>query len=520
MTERISVSAGGQEADGESYIGSVSQDGNLVAFSSEATNLVPGDTNGRIDIFLRDRQAGTLERLPMGLGGAEPNGSSSSPELSPDGRFLVFESSADNLTAGDTNFSTDIFLLDRQSGGLEMISHGIGGAPSNGSSVNPSVSSDGRFVLFTSFASDLVPGDSNNMLDVFLHDRTLQATERISVDSNGVEANNGSFLTLLSVRGRGMSDDGRYVVFSTLADNLVANDVNGVLDVFLRDRVAGTTIRISEDAGGVGGDEVSSDAVISADGNSVFFRSEATNFSSQVTSPFPHLYRFDRSTGAFDIVMVNSDGELPDASFLKATVSGDGSMVAFSTFATNLLDSPAAASGWNVYAHEFSTGVTRLVSVNSNGRPQTANQWVFTYYIALSSQGRYAIFSSKANDLVSGDQNNQPDVFWHDLRIDGPGLDLSPLIAGQNAQFTVDGATPIGDLIIGFSSIGQGPVPTPFGLIHLNKPIQTFAFTADAAGQVNQTVNLPLSLAGASIWVQGVDLTMAYPTTIFHGIVQ
>jgi Tol biopolymer transport system component len=169
-TERVSLGPGGVQGNEQSSGPAISADGRFVAFQSAASNLVPGDTNGAQDIFVRDRQTGTTRRVSVGPGGVQTNAEASSgvPAISADGRFVAFESDATNLVPGDTNGAIDVFVRDRQTGTTRRISVGPGGVQGNSDSGGPAISADGRFVAFVSNASNLVPGDSNARFDVFV----------------------------------------------------------------------------------------------------------------------------------------------------------------------------------------------------------------------------------------------------------------------------------------------------------------------------------------------------------------
>jgi Tol biopolymer transport system component len=241
VTQRLSVDSGGVQGNGNSYSPSTSIDGRYVAFHSHASNLVPGDTNGFYDVFVHDRITGATERVSVSTAGVQGNGDSSygyTPSISSDGRYVAFSSLATNLVSGDTNTFSDVFVRDRQNGTTERVSLDSGGAEGNGDSVAPVISGDGRYVAFESFASNLVAGDTNGTWDVFVRDRLAGTTERASVDSSAAEANGQSHWPAIS-------SDGRYVAFQSYASNLVAGDTNGFADVFVHDRLNGMTERAS-----------------------------------------------------------------------------------------------------------------------------------------------------------------------------------------------------------------------------------------------------------------------------------
>jgi Tol biopolymer transport system component len=247
-TERVSLGAAGVEGDGDSRTPSISADGRFVAFTSAASNLVPGDANGTDDVFVRDRLLGTTERVSVDSSGVEGDGASQKfPTISADGRYVVFASRATNLVAGDTNAAPDVFLRDRLSGTTERISVAWNGAEGNGPcDAHAAITADGRFVAFASFASNLVFPDGWGHADVFVRDRQVGTTYRASLGHLGNEPNAGCFVPSIS-------DDGRYVAFETAATNMNWNERNLAPDIFLRDRLGQTTERVSVGWLGAGG---------------------------------------------------------------------------------------------------------------------------------------------------------------------------------------------------------------------------------------------------------------------------
>ena len=225
-TELVSVDSGGVQADEECRFPTITADGRFVAFHSRADNLVPGDTNGYEDIFVRDRQLGTTDRVNLGPGGVQGDADSSCPVISLDGRFVAFESQALNLVAGAPSGWRNHLLLDRQTGVIEFI--GKDRPNAFDWDTDQEVTPGGRYVAFTSWASDVIPGDTNNGADVFIRDRELGTVERVSVSSGGAQAQG-----YLAGWDACVSDDGRYVAFYSQAPNLVPMDGNSSGDVFL-----------------------------------------------------------------------------------------------------------------------------------------------------------------------------------------------------------------------------------------------------------------------------------------------
>ena len=271
LTERVSVdSLGTQGSDfGDSFHPALSADGRVVAFESFANNLVAGDSNGASHIFVHDRQSGQTTRVSISSTGAQGNNNSFRPVLSADGRFVAFESVASNLVPGDSNGVRDIFVHDRQSGQTTRVSVSSAGQQGNRSSAHPALSADGRFVAFESW-SNLVPEDTNDVEDIFVHDRQSGETTRVSVSSTGAQVNSSSFDPALSA-------DGRFVAFTSYASHLVAGDGNQGTAIFVHDRQTGVTTRLSVDSAGTQANASSLNPTLSADGRVVVFDSDASN---------------------------------------------------------------------------------------------------------------------------------------------------------------------------------------------------------------------------------------------------
>jgi Tol biopolymer transport system component len=260
-TARVSVDAAGRQANGSSGFAVISANGRYVAFDSQASNLVSGDTNGFTDVFVRDRAKGTTQRVSLGRGGKQARCSVGSceswfPAISADGRYVAFTSGASNLVPGDTNRLADVFVRDRATGRTRRVSlssrgrQGTGKRYSNGSNA-PAISADGRYVAFHSDMSNLVPGDTNRTFDIFVHDRVTGKTERVSVSSHGVQANGEN------IGAPSISAGGRYVAYSSLASNLVPGDTNDITDAFVRDRRTHRTMLVSVSSSGEQGTDAS-----------------------------------------------------------------------------------------------------------------------------------------------------------------------------------------------------------------------------------------------------------------------
>jgi hypothetical protein len=287
------------------HCAAISADGRYVAFHSDASNLVDGDTNGRRDVFVHDRQTGVTERVSVDTAGNQAGGSSHYPAISADGRYVAFGSWAGNLVPADSNGVGDVFVRDRQTHVTERASVDSGGSEGNGESAtwwwHLAMSGDGRYVAFTSWATNLVPGDTNDRADLFVHDRQAGLTERVSVDSGGGEGNQWSQLPALS-------SDGRYVAFTSSATNLVDGDTNAVADVFVHNRQTHVTERASVNGAGTQGNGGSDTPSISADGRHVAFGSAASNLVDGDTNAVADVFVHDRGQAA-STVTVNSIGD-------------------------------------------------------------------------------------------------------------------------------------------------------------------------------------------------------------------
>jgi len=300
-TTRVSVSSAGEQANDYSYTPVISANGRFVAFHSLASNLVPDDTNNVFDVFVHDRQTGETTRVSVDSAGAQADFGSVFPVISVDGRFVAFASYASNLVAGDTNHAADVFVHDRQTGETTRVSVDSAGAQGDNYSYLPSISADGRFVAFYSAASNLVAGDTNHTVDVFVHDRLTGETTRVSIDSDGVQANSDSYLPSISA-------DGRFVAFTSHASNLVAGDINYAPDIFVHDRLTGETTRVSVDSAGAQANASSEFPKISADGRFVAFYSSASNLVAGDTNDAVDIFVHDRLTGETTRVSVDSNG--------------------------------------------------------------------------------------------------------------------------------------------------------------------------------------------------------------------
>jgi Tol biopolymer transport system component len=402
VTQRMSIAADGTQGDGESAYPSLSADGRVVAFRCMATNLVPGDTNGVNDACIREWNGNLTELASVDTNEILADGYSEPPRLSGDGRYVVFESEATNLSPGDTNGKRDIFIRDRTNGTTARVSLGSAGAQATDHCIDPAISADARYVAFASAASNLVSGDTNGTSDVFVRDLLSGVTERVSVSTTGAQASGSS--TQPSISG-----DGRYVVFTSAATNLVAGDTNGVVDIFLRDRVGGSTQRISVSVAGVEGNGGSELPTISADGMSVAFASVASNLISWDTNGFRDIYYRAWQNNYNELVSASTNSALGNAASNFAEISADGRFVAFQSAATNLVAGDTNGAT-DVFVRNRSVGTTERASLSSSGAEANNS----SDGAAISADGRFVAFRSYASNLVAGDTNTVADVFLRD----------------------------------------------------------------------------------------------------------
>lgn len=330
-TVRVSTGASGEEGNADSDDPAFSADGRYVTFRSKASNFVANDTNGSSwDIFVKDLQTGAIERVSVSSSGAQANNRSSDPAISADGRYVVFSSLASNLVSGDTNGIEDVFLRDRTAGTTIRISVGPGGVQGNGVSDDPILSDDGRYLAYQSLASNLVAGDTNAVRDIFLYDRVTGTTIRVSVSSSGAEADGDN-------NDPTISGDGSTVAWESAATNLVSGDTNARQDVFRRVLATGVTTRVSVTNSDGQGTGRSSDPSLSHDGAIVAFSSSSASLVSGDTNRKDDIFVRDTVAGTTIRVSVASDGTEANNTSDNPSASGDAQTVAFHSDASNLV---------------------------------------------------------------------------------------------------------------------------------------------------------------------------------------
>jgi Tol biopolymer transport system component len=394
-------------ANGNSYMqpitahaNAISSDGRYVAFTSDATNLVPGDKNNNLDVFVGDQTTGKVTLVSVNAAGTgSGNSFSQRPAMSADGRYVAFDSLASDLTTvPDTNGASDVFVRDLQTGTTTLVTiNGAGTAAADGGGTQPVLSPNGRYVAFRSNASNLLPGRTiTGYYNIYLRDLQTGTTTLVSAAADGTAGNGHSSNPVFT-------PDGRYVVFQSFASNLVPGDTNGQSDVFMHDLSTGTTTLVSVNQAGTGsGNGASQNPVISADGRYVAFESTASNLVANDTNGASDVFVRDLQTGTTTLVSVNQAGTASGGGGSQdASITPDGRYVAFDSTAPDLVANDTNGKS-DVFVRDLQTGTTTLVSVNQAG---TASGNYDSQYPQLSSDGRTVVFSSNAGDLVANDLN-------------------------------------------------------------------------------------------------------------------
>ena len=383
------------EGDLKSEQPAVSADRRYVAFSSLAKNLVPGDTNQRSDVFVHDRETGTVTRVSVASDGTQGNKRSWRPALSAQGRYVVFESDATTLVPGDTNGTTDVFLHDRQTHTTTRVSVTVDGSQGDGPSTRPVVSPDGRLVAFASSATNLVVNDTNSQSDIFVYDRDTETLERVSVESGGIQWEADS-------TDPAFSADGTLVVFT-------AKQPNNPRAIYVHDRESRTTELASVNSLGVAGKKYSQKAVLSGDGQTVVFESLANNFVQGDRNRVRDIFVRDLNGQTTIRISEATDGTDGDAESTQPAVNTDGSVIVFSSLATNLVEGDTN-SVEDVFVYDAENDTIARVSVARDGTDANGA----SMEPVVSADGRYVVFTSVASNLVASDTNGQADVFVYD----------------------------------------------------------------------------------------------------------
>lgn len=396
--ERVSIrSNGAQTVNGDSQNAAISADGRYVAFQSDDETLVTGDSNTFSDIFLHDRETGTTIRVSRGLESAQPDGDSSNPAISANGRYIAFESDAKNLVVDDLNAQLDIFVYDRDTQITTRVSVGTGGVEGTQFSYSPSISADGQLIAFASYSPNLVTPDSNSKSDIFVYDLTGSSIERIS----SADADDAAFDPFISA-------DGRYVAYRSLATNLVENDANDAADIFLFDRLNLTTVRVSVNSSGEEANGGSATPSLSGDGRYVVFESAANNLVTGDSNGVSDIFLHDTIDGSTLRVNHSSGGQQAfDGGSSRGVISADGQFVAFVSLANTLVQGDNNEMN-DIFVRSLVDDTTVRANVNNSGQQAAGGH---SARPAISADGTYVTFHSGAVNLVTGDSNGLTDIF-------------------------------------------------------------------------------------------------------------
>jgi uncharacterized repeat protein (TIGR01451 family) len=495
VTELISSSSAGVEGDQDSELPAVSADGRFVAFVSFSDNLVPGDTNLAADVFVRDRVLGTTERISVSSHGKQADGNSGlldlmgGPSISRDGRFVAFSSEATNLVHGDSNGTADVFVRDRLLGTTERVSVATGGGQANGGGTDPAISADGRFVAFESFADDIVP-DANFTGDIFVHDRQTGTTERISQAPDGSDANSESFTSFLSAdgpsryfrrsprtsgrrlrqrrRGRvpvrppdghderhhqqpsglgrhqhGRPEDQRrrpLLTFTTQDVTFIDPDTNGfVEDSFLVDRVSGQYELTSVNDAGQQGDDTTFAGPVSDDGRFVVLVSRANNFGGGGNF-LENVFLRDRVLGTTRIASVATDGTESDFPCLQPVMTPDALVIAFASSSSTFVPENQTFFASDVFVRDGRPPADLAVTQTDSPDPVVARAQV-TYTVTVHNGGSGPADGVSLVDqlpdatFLSATTSQGSSVF--DRRAGRLTCSLGSLAAGSSATVTI-----------------------------------------------------------------------------------
>ncbi len=403
-TERVSITSAGSEGNRVSRIPSINTDGQIIVFASEATNLVDGDINGVQDIFLHDWLTGTTERVSLNGQGQEADGASDWPEISADGLSVVFTSTATNLVDGDTNGVEDVFVVDLQSGAVELVSHSATGDQANEPSSQPVISGDGRFVVFVSAAANLVSGAATGLDEIYLYDRAVGSLEWVSAPLSGSVNDEVSGEPAISA-------DGNWVAFSSASSQLVPGDTLGRRDIFLWNRASTAIERVSVTQIGDEAEGSSYAPALNADGRFIVFWSHAPNLDLGDTNYMGDIFLRDRLNGTLQRVNLSTTGEQAlGGPSNEPAISADGRFIVFRSYATNLVPNDTNISP-DIFVRDLQ-GTTTRASVDSNAGESNGSN----YSPAISADGAAIAFYSEADNLVMEpleDLNGTGDVFAH-----------------------------------------------------------------------------------------------------------
>ena len=396
----VNISASGQQANNECWDTYLSSDGRYVTFGTFADNLVPGHSPSEREVYRKDLLTGEVKAICVGLGGAAANGYTDSSAMSADGRYVAFYSDASNLVTSDTNGVFDIFVRDMDADQTVRVSTSSSGQQANAYSAFGDISEDGRYVVFTSDATNLVSGDTNGQADIFIKDLLTNETKLVSCSGTGERTNGASF-------GATVSADGRYILFTSAASNLVGSDTNGNQDVFLKDMATGQVQRVSTSSSGSQANSDSTGASLTLDGHYALYYSSATNLAGADTNgAVIDTFVKNLWSGETKLVSTNVLGLQDELDTYPGQISADGRFVVMKSWSDSF-DPVADGSSQQVYVKDLFTNQMACVSVNAAGVVGDD----LSDNPTITPDGRYIGFQSMVDNLVTPDDQSGMDIF-------------------------------------------------------------------------------------------------------------
>ncbi len=418
-TELISKAVGPGAATGQSQYPSVTPDGRYVAFQSLARNLTSKpDQLDEWDVFVRDTRTGKTVKVSTGLKGAEADGTSVRPDITPDGRYVAFESTAGNLVKGDTtDLATEIFVKDLKTGKTTRISKAQG-PQEYGGEYDPSISADGATIAFSSNRADLVKGDTNGSSDVFVWKRSTGRLTRVSVSSSGGQGGTGSYVPYSGSENAQITANGKTVVFQSGDDNLVKGDTNNLSDIFVHSLTTGKTTRVSVGAKGqqaTGGiaslRQGPNTPTISADGKIIAFSGfSLKGLVKANTGDANQIFVLNRTTGKTTLAVKTLDGKVSADNVENGTISPDGRFVAFETSSSQMVAGDAGNDD-DIFVRDLKKARTARATVGLKGKEP--NQGAGIYSLSLSTGGKAVVFNSMATNLVTAPVTGFNDLYLY-----------------------------------------------------------------------------------------------------------
>jgi Tol biopolymer transport system component len=571
-TVLVSAQAGGTGGgNGNSMLGQASASGRYVVFQSDASNLVPGDTNGVSDIFLRDTYTGTTRLISAAMNGGFANGASTDPVMTPDGASVAFISAATNLVAGDTNWIPDVFVRDliTQTTWLVSVNARRPTSPTNPMVAAPVITPDGRYVAFFSSATNLVPAvPAISPGEVYVRDRMANTTTWASSNAAAIVSATLGLSSVPAYHPR-LSDDGRYVAFKagatlpsgaavflvydmTLGTTAVAN-TNGVgwylnyddnygpemtpdgrylalvqhegslsptnSSVHVWDTQSAVDTLVSDNGSGVPTNTTSYLPGISPDGRFVVFLSDATNLTGNLVSNGFHVYRRDLLASTTQLVDVDTNGVgSTDDALTSLSLSADGRYVAFSSPDGGLVGGDKNHAD-DVFVRDATGGITELISRREATLiPEAGDGFSALGQWSVSADGRWAAFASAADDLVLDDANRQPDVFVRDLtngtnRLVSVGLDGGLALGGGSGSPVISANGRYVAFISGATNLVAGPANTNANVFRRDLQTDTTALVSVGTDGVspgnNDASDLVISSNGQCIAFLSVATNLA-----------